>query len=213
MTRIACISDTHGKHDEVIVPDNIDVLLHAGDFTSSGTIAQTKAFLEWFSKQPAKHKIFISGNHDFLDQDQSSLFNDLVAEYPGLVYLRDEGTEIDGLRIWGRPWTPRFFDWAFMSDPGSNHMRSTLQVIPEGIDILLTHGPAKGILDMTIRGERVGCEDMLEALDRIQPKYVVCGHIHESAGVLVKDGVTHVNAATLSERYIHKNQPIIIEIP
>lgn len=204
--RFTAISDTHCKHN-VINIEPTDVLLHAGDFTGSGSISETKNFMHWFNEQPAKHKIFISGNHDFLDQDYPNLFKEMLKEYPGITYLKDEGTEIDGIKIWGRPWTPEFNSWAFSCPRGSPKMTSTLTVIPHGTHILLTHGPAAGILDKTITGESVGCNDLLEELAVIQPKIVVCGHIHQSSGVLDKDGIKYINASMLDDRYKMVFQP------
>lgn len=211
MTTICCISDTHSQHSLLTIP-KCDILLHGGDFSRMGSVGDTKAFMEWFSKQPATHKIFISGNHDFLDQREPVLFKELLREFPDIKYLRDEGCEVEGLNIWGRPWVPEFCGWAFMADPGSPKMLSSLSIIPSNVDILLTHGPARGILDNTKRGEKVGCEDLLNELERIKPKYMVFGHIHESSGYLEVNNTTHINASTLNEHYQFKNKPIIIEI-
>ena len=102
MTKFTAISDTHNQHSKVII-EPTDVLLHAGDYTSIGRIHEVKDFLEWFSIQPAKHKIFISGNHDFLDYETPSLFKEILKEYPNIIYLRDELIEIEGISIWGVP--------------------------------------------------------------------------------------------------------------
>lgn len=62
--KIICIGDTHNKHKELIVPIG-DVIIHAGDFTESGTRRETLDFLRWFAELPHPHKILIAGNHDF----------------------------------------------------------------------------------------------------------------------------------------------------
>lgn len=49
-TRIVCMSDTHGKHDEIIPPAG-DILIHAGDFTSSGEIKAIEGLMSYFEKQ------------------------------------------------------------------------------------------------------------------------------------------------------------------
>jgi len=199
-TKFVAISDTHNKHESIKVP-KCDILFHAGDFSTMGKINETKLFLEWFNKQPATHKVFISGNHDFMDQNDPKLFKELLKEYPGITYLRDEAVTINGIKIWGRPWTPKFYEWAFMKEPGSDSMRSTLEIIPSDIDILLTHGPAYGILDLTVRNEKVGCKDLLEELDRIKPQILVCGHIHHSSGEKEVNSIRHINAAVLNDYY------------
>lgn len=212
--KFCAISDTHCQHDRVKVPE-CDVLLHAGDFSSMGRPQEVLDFMKWFDKQPAEHKIFISGNHDFLDEEHPAIFKQLLNEYPGITYLRDEGTEVFGIKIWGRPWTPEFYDWAFMADRGSPKMKSTLNVIPSDTDILLTHGPAYEILDKTMQGLTVGCQDMLEELNSgrfTNLKYVIVGHIHESVGSKEVNGIKHLNVAVLNERYVYKNKPFEFEI-
>lgn len=197
---ICAISDTHNNHDKLVLPES-DILLHAGDFSGLGTLRETKAFMEWFSNQKAKHKIFISGNHDFLDQNDPGLFKILLEEYPNIKYLRDEMVTVEGIKIWGRPWTPEFNGWAFMADPQSPKMLSSLSIVPTGVDILLTHGPAFEILDMMNQGNKVGCQDLLNELERIQPRYMVFGHIHHSSGVRTVGNTTHINAAVLNDDY------------
>lgn len=211
MVKICCISDTHCKHNEIIIP-KADILLHAGDFSSTGLEWETKDFMHWFSKQPAKHKIFISGNHDFLDEENPELFKELLKEYPDITYLRDEGVEVEGIKIWGRPTTPWFHSWAFNVHRGTPKMKSTLSIIPKDTDILLTHGPAAGILDKCKHGERVGCEDLLNELDRIKPKYCIFGHIHEDHGRKEVNGIIHLNVSSLNERYQYTNLPVQFEI-
>lgn len=208
--KICAISDTHGKHDKLKISE-CDILLHAGDFTGSGQVWETKSFLEWFSKQDAKYKIFCSGNHDFLDEENPRMFKLMLDEYPDITYLRDEMVEVEGLKIYGRPWTPTFYNWAFMADRGSPKMASTLSIIPSKIDILLTHGPAKGILD-SVRGEQVGCEDLLNELERIQPKYMIFGHIHEESGEKEVNGIKHINASVLNDFYRLKFIPKVFTI-
>lgn len=215
--KILCISDTHTKHKKIRFPvgyQDADIMLHAGDFSTIGRLHEVIDFMKWYERVPVKHKIFISGNHDFYDYQNPGHFQELLAEHaPSCIYLRDEGVTIEGIKIWGRPWTPTFGRWAFLKDRESPAMRSTLAVIPTDTDILLTHGPAAGILDKCTHGERVGCADLLNELDRLKLKYLVVGHIHEENGILTDErGITHVNAAFLDERYQEKNLPHLITI-
>jgi predicted phosphohydrolase len=69
--RLVFVSDTH-THRNINLPEG-DVLVHAGDATSTGTLPQVSQFLEWFSSQPHRHKIFIAGNHDWLFHRVSDL--------------------------------------------------------------------------------------------------------------------------------------------
>jgi predicted phosphodiesterase len=189
--RIVLISDTHSRHREYDLPDG-DLLLVAGDVTKRGTREQILAFDEWLGTLPHRHRVVIAGNHDFA-----------LEQVPGArgwitnaTYLQDEEVTVGGLRIWGSPWQPRFFDWAFNLDRGAP-LRAMWRRIPTGVDVLVTHGPPRGILDRTFRGDDVGCDDLRdEVLDRVRPKLHVFGHIHEARGQVVMDGVHFVNASS-----------------
>lgn len=216
MIKLVAISDTHTEHYRLdnFIPKDADIVVHAGDFSSIGREHEVDDFLQWFEELPNPYKIFISGNHDFYDYKNPEHFKRKLKHLaPSVTYLKDELVEIEGLKIWGRPWTPTFGRWAFMCDRGSEQMKATLAVIPAGVDILLTHGPAYGILDKTIYGDiNVGCADLLGELDRIKPKYLIFGHIHEEYGIKEVNGITHVNAAFMDVRYRPINPPHILEI-
>ena len=93
--RIISISDTHGLHEDLDIPDG-DVLVHAGDMTSHGRLAQIKGLNEWFGSFPHKYKIVISGNHDWGFQNQSKQAKDLMTS---CLYLQNESVEIEGLNF------------------------------------------------------------------------------------------------------------------
>jgi len=135
--KIVCISDTHGDHAEVSLPQG-DVLVHAGDITAHGTEADVANFVSWFSKQPFPHKLFIAGNHDTYIEQQPDKVKAL-SESNGVVFLNDSGIEIDGFSFWGSPITPRFHDWAFMRDSGED-IEKHWRLIPENTSMLVTHG-------------------------------------------------------------------------
>lgn len=211
MIKLTAISDTHNMHDLIKI-DPCDILLHSGDFSGRGTLPETKAFLQWFNKQPAKHKVFISGNHDWLGYEQPELFKEILKEYPKITYLEDTLVEVEGLKIYGYPWTPEFCGWAYMVDRGSPKMLANLAKIPEGIDILLSHGPAHGILDKVPDGERAGCWDLLTELHRIQPRVMVCGHLHSNNGIVESNGIKHINVSMLDDNYRHVFKPTKFEL-
>ena len=130
----------------------------------------------------------------------------------GVTYLEDEEVEIEGLRLWGSPWQPWFYDWAF-NLPRGPALRAKWDRIPAGIDVLVTHGPPHGVLDHVGRGEDVGCEELLEAVRRVRPRLHVFGHIHEGYGQLERDGVRFVNASTCTLSYDPVNAPILFDLP
>jgi predicted phosphodiesterase len=214
--KITCISDTHNQHLH-IPPDWLeggDVLVHAGDVSGRGTLKEIEAFLEWFNEQPYTHKIFIAGNHDFwFEKTTGFVVNEMLQEkYPNVKYLNDSGVEIDGVKFWGSPVQPWFYDWAF-NKVGTDICRHW-DMIPLDTDVLITHGPMKGFLDMTLRGVSTGCPYLLEkSAEMTNLKLFVCGHIHEAYGKFeFPDGGVFVNASTLDFNYNVKNKPIVIEI-
>lgn len=205
--RVVCISDTHNRHKKVEVPDG-DLLIHAGDLTSKGRLSSIKQVDKWLGKLPHEHKIIIAGNHDFGFQQEPEEARSLITN---AIYLEDEEVAIEGLRIYGSPWQPWFFNWAFNLHRGEE-IREKWDLIPEGIDILVTHGPPWGHNDRTSRGEIVGCQDLLDAVHRVKPKYHIFGHIHEDHGIS-EDGVTtFINASICTLEYKPTQSPIVFEI-
>lgn len=210
MPRLICISDTHSKHYELDkdLPEG-DIIIHAGDFSNRGHLNELSDFLGWFSNLNYKHKIFIAGNHDFIMEKAQGIAYEYQEK--GVIYLRDEMVEVEGLKIYGTPWQPRFFDWAFNVDRGEAIAKKWAS-IPEGLDVLIVHGPPHGILDALDSGMRVGCEELYKRIWEVKPKLMVFGHIHSAYGMSGLDGVTFINASSLDERYeYNRNKPIIFD--
>lgn len=205
--KIVLLSDTHCTHQYLEVPAG-DLLIHAGDFSLRGREAETQDFLDWFSSQPHPHKVFISGNHDFMAEKVPALFRSMLPT--NVHYLEDSGVEIEGIRIWGSPITPWFYNWAFNRLRG-DEINQYWQKIPENTDILITHGPPFGILDLTDGGDAVGCEDLMARIEEIKPKLHVFGHIHEAYGQLQKGETLFVNASCVNLRYNPVNDPIVLD--
>ncbi len=205
--RIVCISDTHGAHEAMRVPEG-DVLLHAGDLTNMGKVPEIIAFNKWLGSLPHPHKIVVAGNHDFLFERQPETAEALITN---AIYLKNSAVEVAGLRVWGSPVTPWFHDWAFNRRRGAD-IRRYWEMIPAGTDILVTHGPPHGLLDKTFTGEQVGCRDLLEFVWRVKPKIHLFGHIHEGYGQLETDGTTFVNASIMDLNYKPVHQPVVIDL-
>ncbi|HEX8197531.1 MAG TPA: metallophosphatase domain-containing protein [Pyrinomonadaceae bacterium] len=208
MPRIVLLSDTHNCNEQISVPDG-DILIHAGDATNRGQVDEIAAFNEWFSGFPHKHKIFVAGNHDWLFETRPKYAQSLLAE--NVVYLQDSAVEILGLKIYGSPWQPRFFDWAFNLNRGGE-MAEKWKLIPNEVDILITHGPPFGILDETPRGDFAGCEELRKRVEEIRPELHVFGHIHFGYGETEKFGVRFVNASNCDEDYLPTNPPIVVDL-
>ena len=209
---ITFISDTHTKHKHVTgeLPGG-DILIHCGDISNRGYMNEIKNFLEWFDGiKGYEHKIFIAGNHDFGFQDNPNLCAKLLQDYPTVTYLEDSSVIIDGIKIYGSPWQPRFYNWAFNVDRGWD-IAQKWEKIPQDTDILITHGPLHGILDSTYTGQRVGCEDLYKKVMEIKPKVHCSGHIHFDHGMKEIDGITFINACCLGEDYMYQNGPITLD--
>ena len=205
--KIVCISDSHRKHDELILPEG-DMILHAGDFTSRGRYIEGEEFLEWYSQLPYKYKVFIAGNHDFFVERNPEVFRKMIPD--NCIYLEDSGTEIEGIKIWGSPITPWFFDWAFNRHRGSE-IRPHWNKIPLDTDILITHGPPHNILDRTAAGVKAGCEDLSARIAEVKPDLHLFGHIHEAYGDRTIGNTTYINASVLNLKYQQVNAPVVFE--
>lgn len=206
--KICLLADTHGFHERIKVPD-AQVVIFAGDMSMSGTFKEIAAFAHWWRALLHPHKVVIAGNHDWLFQRNPGLARSLL---PNTLYLEDSEASVAGLRIWGSPWQPWFLDWAFNLQRGAQ-IRAKWDIIPKGIDILVTHGPPQGRCDRVTLGENVGCADLLSAIQtRIKPHWHVFGHIHEGYGMIQEGRTAFINASVCDASYQPVNKPLVLEI-
>ena len=224
--RITLISDTHGKHrllDEDL-PGG-DLLLHAGDFMNAGwDFEEATDFLEWFNKiDNYTDKIFIAGNHDRVFENVPKWVENNLSMYPTIDYLQDNSWvdyndgpngdfPEDNVRVYGTPWQPEFGRWAFNLPRNGDAMKAHWDAIPDNTDILITHGPPFGYLDIPGgQSIRVGCEMLRHRVDELKPKIHVFGHIHGSAGYYFNGHTHFINASILNEQYTYENLPLTIQ--
>ncbi len=217
---IDCISDLHGSYPEL---EGGDLLIIAGDLTARDKGSEYATFLIWLYGQKYKKKVVVCGNHDKLIYKEKYHLKGQSQDghpQPELIYLQDSGTEFEGLKIWGSPWTKFFHGMNPDCDAFTCHHDVTLaekwQLIPEDTDILITHTPPYGYLDRSSVG-RLGCQSLTRRVKEIKPKLHVFGHIHEGYGVLTdcwddKDKTYFVNAAHMNIAYEPMNKPIKIEL-
>lgn len=232
--KIVHISDTHGKHNHVIVP-NCDVLIHTGDLGGRTTINELTDFLIWFEQQPAEVKIFCAGNHDIvldpkeadkakakgsiygwsrqLNEHKSAM--DLIANYK-VVYLNNQTYTHEGINFFGSPYSPSFHReyWAFNADRGAEIQKQWAK-IPNDTHVLMTHSPCYKILDRVedkyreTAGEdlNVGCADLLAVIKKrlTKLKLHASGHIHDQFGVVLKN-VTNNRKCLFSNGAVVDNQ-------
>ena len=212
--KITFISDTHSKHNLLNLPGG-DILIHSGDLMNSGKIDyEIYSFCHWLNKQPYKTKIFIGGNHDRLFEESPNDVKDILKEFEDINYLEDSfllrvNDDLkDSVKIWGSPWQPEFHNWAFNLPRGGNEIKSKWDLIPEDIDILITHGPPQGHLDTSgppWNEPNLGCEMLRLKVNELKPKIHVFGHIHGGSGYKFYEGTHFINASVLDERYHLRN--------
>lgn len=200
---IVAMSDLHGYLPED-VPE-CDLLLLAGDMlpvTNHGIPFQAEwldqDFRRWLRRLPARKIVGIAGNHDLIfDHEPQRVPCDLP-----WTYLQDSGLEWEGLKVWGTPWQPWFFDWAFNGSP--DVLRRKWALIPDDTDVLLVHGPPHGYGDGVPERSGIrycGCPHLLERIEQIAPRLVVFGHIHEGRGQWQLGPTTLANVTLLNEKY------------
>lgn len=178
------ISDTHTYHEMLTVPENIDIVVHSGDCSNSRelipSIKECLEFIDWYAELPIVNKVLIAGNHD-IAFERNLICKDKCKE-KGITYLENNDVIVEGFKIWGSPLTPSFGEgWAF------NRKRDKLHdlwaSIPEDTDIVVSHGPAKGVLDLSYDRsgnlERCGCAALKKRVLNLEPKLFLFGHIHD----------------------------------
>jgi hypothetical protein len=226
--RLTILSDTHTRHGLIPMSDlpGGDLLIHAGDIMNSGyNKNDIHDFCTWFnSLDQYEDKVFIAGNHDRMFENHPVESNIIVNNYNNIVYLQDDDLVLYGdgpngdypegnIRIYGSPWQPEFYNWAFNLPRNGPGLSTRWEAIPENTDILITHGPAYGTLD-TVAGrmnEHLGCELLAERIEVIKPKIHICGHIHSGYGYEFKNGTHFFNASVLDEQYEYTQKPMTFD--
>lgn len=229
--KIWFISDTHQKHGFLKVPE-VDMIIHAGDVSNVKSTHENEQevlnFICWFKNLDIKHKIWIAGNHD--TSIEAGLVRPNEISNLKYQYLEHNSIVVDGLRIFGSPYTPAFNNWAFNVKRSKSD--TYWQAIPDDCDILITHGPPLGILDHTQNGTSIGTDEngntavyscgdksLLNHIKRVKPKIHVFGHIHDedrcfNAGITQVQGLDtkFINASVVDLSYKVCNNGYIIEI-
>lgn len=176
---IFAFSDTHGMYRRLIVPTDADILICAGDACEGFAPDELKDFFAWYNSIPAKIRIFVAGNHDMVFDHQPEYARSLVPD--GVILLENDGLEFDGIQFYSVAARP------YLNDAIT---------LPEGMDFLITHGPAYGHLDW---GE--GDRDLFLAIAKARPKYHIFGHVHEEGmkREAILGGTTYLNVSYFEE--------------
>ncbi len=206
------ISDTHGSHRDLVIPEGIDVVIHSGDCSNYrdpyNNESEVRDFIDWFSGVDIPNRIYVAGNHD--TSIEKGLVNDNDFTDNGIIYLENESIVLDGIKIFGSPHTPQFGQWAFMKERHKLD-RVWSMAIDDDVDVIITHGPPKGILDLSedSRGnlEFCGCKSLMNRVMEVKPTLVLFGHIHNSRTITTNSGMKKIagldtifsNAATVTD--------------
>jgi len=183
------ISDTHGFHDLLKVPDGIDMVIHSGDCSNYrdpySNESEVRNFIDWYKELPIKHKVYVAGNHDTSIEKGLVTIGDF--REAGIIYLENDYVTIEGIKTFGSPHTPQFGNWAFMKDRVKLE-RFWRVAIHESCDIIVVHGPPKGCLDKSYdrdnHMESCGDKSLLNLVLDMQPKYMLFGHIHNNKDII-----------------------------
>jgi hypothetical protein len=192
------ISDTHTYHGLLDIPKDVDMVIHSGDCSNPQEIVKSHSeildFINWFSMLPIKHKVFVAGNHD-VAIERNWITRDHFIE-KDIVYLQNESITLDGVNIWGSPYTPSFGNgWAFNKKRDKLH--DLWATIPDDTNMVISHGPPKGILDLsydtTNKLEFCGCSAFKKRMLQLQPELCLFGHIHNCEDI-INAGTTKLSA-------------------
>lgn len=213
--KIACISDTHSKHYLLTKADfqDANIVVHAGDFTSSGSLNQTVEFLQWYESLDIPHKVLIAGNHD--RASTLPAFHDILLKYaPSVTYLCNSSATVAGVKFWGSPYSNIFGSWSWMDE--EEELTKIWDTIPLDTHVVVTHGPPHNYGDKVNNDwsatPYVGSTSLTETLQTLPNlRAHICGHIHENQGITLGDFIS-VNASSSDEHYRLKNSPIILTI-
>lgn len=212
--RIVAISDVHGHLPAKLPPG--DLLVLAGDLCPLGSHAPEhqaewldRPFRSWLEAQPHGRIIGIAGNHDFIFERKPAW----VPPNLPWTYLQDSGTEVQGWKVWGSPWQPWFFNWAF--NARERQLKERWRQIPGDTDILVLHGPPHGYGDAVpwlLGARHVGCKHLLHRIEQIRPRLALFGHIHEGRGEWQLGPTTLANVTLLNEKYEAVHPPWVFEL-
>lgn len=184
--KILAFSDLHlaanRARDIVSTSAEADVVIGAGDFCNMRKgLEEAIAMFE----NVTRPFLVVPGNAE----SEAEL---RAAARPNMIVLHGESVELGGVHFFGLgyavPETP-FGGW---SCDLSEAQAETMLGVCTRADVMILHSPPKGVADMTSAGQSVGSTALKTAIERIQPKLAVCGHIHDSWGKTGRIGRTDI---------------------
>lgn len=209
--KFVCLSDTHGNHRTVNVP-NGDVIIHCGDITHKSNHAEVSDFISWFAGLNFSHKILVAGNHDRFIRKRKQEFMELIASH-NIDYLENTAIKINGHSIFGSPFTLNNACIGAFTYHGTPEAERIWSEIPDEVDILVTHAPPKGFRDFSkTENNNAGCQVLREKVLSVKPRYHIFGHIHESYGVETYGDSVFINASLANGSEEIVNNPVVFEL-
>lgn len=212
--KITTLSDAHWKFREIekkYLPGG-DLLIYAGDFCGAGYKHELQQFCKWYNNiEGYATKIFIAGNHERYIEENYEDSLKVIDFYKTIHYIQDETFEVNGIKIYGSPWSPVFNDWAFNLPINGKELETKWSNIPEDTDILVTHVPPFGVLDKYEDSLPIGCEVLKKHVGRVQPKLHVFGHVHSGYGYMYDGTTNYINCAVLNGHYFYRNPPLTFD--
>lgn len=217
MVSIAAFSDLHGRPLPAIDPAKTDLVLIAGDIAPGYEDCELqyewvrRTFIPWCRKTAPAEIVLIGGNRDYYLRKHR--------RWPKNVhYLTDRAVTLHGLKIYGTPWIERMVGRTLsMFEKYPSELAKRYAKIPGDTDILLSHMPPhcpRSNLDFDeARGFYYGSDELYQAIRRIQPKLVICGHVHNGDHRPSKVGRTTVaNVSTINSMRIPIHPPLQMRI-
>lgn len=227
--RLMCFSDTHGKHNDIPQSSIVksDIAIFCGDLTLWGNPKDAESFKEFLTKLPVDERIVISGNLDLLfDTQHIDRFNDLAKQKDvneklngakekflnnkNFHFLESQYVELKGIKFFGSPNTPVFFDLAFNSKP--EELKNIWENVNADTDVLICHGPPANTLDCTSTDFHAGCQSYRAAIERVKPAAALFGHIHEAHGNDKVGETVCCNVAMVDEKMNIIHAPTYVDL-
>lgn len=203
------ISDTHGYHEQLNIED-ADMVVHSGDCCNDRDIKVNKQewerFAEWFPNLPHKYKVLVFGNHDIFPFRNLKLMAEWSEKNKVYILYNSFLTLENGIKFFGSPFTPTYGNCCAFAT-ARNKMVRHWDKIDEDTNIIVCHGPPKGILDLTIGKDHLfrqgGCSALAKKLNKLENvKACLFGHFHDepdiqNQGIFLKNKVIYSNASCM----------------
>jgi len=186
--KLLLFSDLHSDFSTasklVAMSKDADVVVGAGDFcVGRRGLAEIMGALAPIEKP----SVLVPGNSESAEELQEA-----CRLWPSAFVLHGSRATIGGIDYFGIgggiPVTP-FGSWSY--DFTEDEAAELLRDCPAH-GILVSHSPAKGLLDRSSDGRHLGSRAVRETIDLKKPLLVVCGHIHASSGRRMQLGATAV---------------------